>query len=168
MNLKPMRTKSKKTPKIRVKPLNSVERDPVMSLKDTKKIIDENLKLDERNLKLRSPKRHLLSEEKWGEGSTWNDIICEGKEREKEMTLQKIRSTFGNKADKAMALQVPGIKPPEPIVKEKPPPVGYVRRLVEPNGGGELFETILKTFTEIFKLVSEAGRTLCQCQPPLH
>ena len=37
MNLKPMRTKSKKTPKIRVKPLNSVERDPVMSLKDTKK-----------------------------------------------------------------------------------------------------------------------------------
>ena len=45
MNLKPMRTKSKKTPKIRVKPLNSVERDPVMSLK-----------LDERNLKLKSSK----------------------------------------------------------------------------------------------------------------
>ena len=91
MNLKPMRTKSKKTPKIRVKPLSSIERAPVMSLKDTKKIIDENLQLDERNIKLRSPKRHLLSEEKWGEGSTWNDIICEGKEREKEIALQKMK-----------------------------------------------------------------------------
>ena len=37
MNLKPMRTKSKKTPKIRVEPLSSIERAPVMSLKDTKK-----------------------------------------------------------------------------------------------------------------------------------
>ena len=82
--MKPMRTKSKKTPKIRVKPLSGIERVPVMSLKDTKKIIDDNLQLDERNLKLRNPKRHVLSEEKWGEGSTWNDITCEGKEREKE------------------------------------------------------------------------------------
>ena len=89
MNLKPMRTKSKKTPKIRVNPLSGIERVPVMSLKDTKKIIDDNLQLDERNLKLRSPKRHLLSEEKWGEGSTWNDIICEGKEREKKWPYKK-------------------------------------------------------------------------------
>ena len=56
-----------------------------------------------------------------------------------------------------MALQIPDTKPPEPIVKEKPPPIGYVRRLVEPNGGGEIFDTILKTSTEMFKLVSEAG-----------
>ena len=37
MNLKPMRTKSKKTPKTRVRPLNNIEKDPVLSLKDTKK-----------------------------------------------------------------------------------------------------------------------------------
>ena len=42
----------------------------------------------------------------------------------------------------------------EPIVRQKPPPAGYVRKSVEPNGGGELFETLLKTSTEIFKLVS--------------
>ena len=35
--------------------------------------------------------RHLLSEEKWGEGSTWNDIIREGKDREKELALQNVK-----------------------------------------------------------------------------
>ena len=74
----------------------------MLSLKDTKKIIDENLKLDERNLKLRNPKRHLLSEEKWGEGSTWDDIICEGKDREKELALQNVKSRIVTKSDKAM------------------------------------------------------------------
>ena len=72
-----------------------------MSLKDTKKIIDDNLQRDERNLKHRNPKRHVLSEEKWGEGSTWNDILCEGKEREKEIALEKMKSKIGNKSDKA-------------------------------------------------------------------
>ena len=102
-----------------------------------------------------------------GEGSTWNDILCEGKEREKEIALEKMKSKIGNKSDKAMALQIPGTKPPEPIVKEKPPPAGYVRKLVEPNGGGELFETILTTSTEIFKLVSEAGRNVVSMSTPI-
>ena len=116
----------------------------MLSLKATKRIIDENLKLDERNLKLRSPKRHLLSEEKWGEGSTWNDIIREGKDREKELALQNLNPRIVTKSDKTMTLQVPGSEPSEPIIKEKPPPIGYVRRLVEPNGGGEIFDSILK------------------------
>ena len=81
MNLAPMKTKSKKTHKPRVTPLKSMDKDPVLSLKATKEIIEENLKLNERNLKLRSPKRHLLSKEKWGEGSTWDDIVSEGKDR---------------------------------------------------------------------------------------
>ena len=75
MNLGPMKTKSKKIHKPRVTPWKNMDKDPVLSLKATKEIIEENLKLDERNLKLRSPKRHLLSEEKWGEGSTWDDIV---------------------------------------------------------------------------------------------
>ena len=83
------------------------------------------------------------------------------------MALKKIKSKIETKADKAMALQVPGIKPPKPIVKEKPPPIGYVRRLVEPNGGGELFETILKTTTEMLKLVSEAGRNVVSMSTPI-
>ena len=142
-----------------------------MSLKDTKKIIEDNLLCDERNLKHRNPKRHVLSEEKWGEGSTWNDILREGKEREKETTLEKMKSKIGSRFDKAMALQIPGTKPLEPIVKKKPPPAGYVRKSVEPNGGGELFETLLTTSTEILKLVSETGRNVVsmssQCLPPL-
>ena len=135
MNLVPMKTKSKKTYKTRVTPLKSIDKDPVLSLKATKEIIDENLKLDERNLKLRSPKRHLLSEEKWGEGSTWDDIISEGKDREKELALQTLSPKNVTKSDKAMTLQVPGSEPSEPIIKEKPPPIGYVRKLIEPNGG---------------------------------
>ena len=66
-----------------------------------------------------------------------------------------------------MTLQVPGTEPPEPIVKEKPPPIGYVRKLVEPNGGGEIFDTILKTSTEMFKLVSEAGRNVVSMSTPI-
>ena len=81
MNLKPLRTKSKKTPKVRGKTPSVREGGPTISLKDTKKIIGDNLLRDERNIKHRNPKRHVLSEEKWGEGSTWNDILRGGKER---------------------------------------------------------------------------------------
>ena len=109
--------------------MKSKDKDPVLSLKATKEIIEENLKLDERNLKLRSPKRHLLSEERWGEASTWDDIISEGKDRKKELALQTLRPKNVTKPDKAMTLQVPGSEPSEPIIKEKPPPNGYVRRL---------------------------------------
>ena len=73
------------------------------------------------------------------------------------MTLEKKTTKDENKSDKAMALQIPGTKPLEPITKPKPPPTGYVRKLVEPSVGGELFEKLLTTSTEIFKLLSEAG-----------
>ena len=65
MNLGPMKTKSKKTHKPRVVPLRNKDKDPVLSLTATKEIIEENLRMDERNVKLRNPKRHPLSEEKW-------------------------------------------------------------------------------------------------------
>ena len=167
MNLGPMKTKSKKTHKPRVIPLKNMDKDPVLSLKATKEIIEENLKIDERNVKLRNPKRHLLSEEKWGEGTTWDEIISEGKDREKELALQTLEPEKATKSDKAMILQVPGSEPSEPIVKEKPPPIGYVRRLVEPNGGGELFDSILEASTKMFKLASEAGRNVVSMSTPI-
>ena len=88
-----MKTKSKKTHKPRVVPLRNMDKDPVLSLTATKEIIEENLRMDERNVKLRNPKRHPLSEEKWGEGTTWDEIIREGKDREKELTLQSDSSS---------------------------------------------------------------------------
>ena len=83
------------------------------------------------------------------------------------MTLEKKKNKDENKYDKAMALQIPGTKPLEPIIKPKPPPTGYVRKSVEPSGGGELFETLLTTSTEIFKLVSEAGRNVVSMSTPI-
>ena len=111
MNLKPLRTQSKRTPKVRGRPPNVREGCPTISLEDTKKIIGDNLLRDERKIKYRNPKRHVLSEEKWGEGTTWNDILQEGKERENEATLEKIKSKDKIKVDKDMALQIPGTKP---------------------------------------------------------
>ena len=81
--------------------------------------------------------------------------------------MEKMKSKNKTKFDKAMALQIPGTKPLEPIVRKKPPPAGYVRKSVEPNGGGELFETLLTTSTEIFKLVSEAGRNVVSMSTPI-
>ena len=78
MNLKPLRTQSKKTPRVRGRPPNVREGCPTISLEDTKRIIGDNLLRDERKIKYRNPKRHIISEEKWGEGTTWNDILQEG------------------------------------------------------------------------------------------
>ena len=63
-----LRTKSKKTPRVRGRPPNVREGCPTISLEDTKIIIGDNLLRDERKIKYRNPKRHVLSEEEWGEG----------------------------------------------------------------------------------------------------
>ena len=39
--------------------------------------------------------------------------------------------------------------------------------MVEPNGGGEIFDTILKTSTEMFKLVSEASQNVVSMSTPI-
>ena len=80
------------------------------------------------------------------------------------MTLEERRAKDEQKYDKAMALQIPGTKP---IVKPKPPPEGYIRKSVEPSGGGELFETLLTTSTEIFRLVSNSGRNVVSMSTPI-
>ena len=118
MNLGPMKMKNKIMHKPRIAPSKDKDKSPLLSLSATKEVIEQNLRMDERNVKLRNPKRHPLSEEKWGEGTTWEEIIKEGKDREKELTLKR------PEPEKAMILQVPGSKPSKPIVKKKPPPVG--------------------------------------------
>ena len=116
MNLGPMKNKIMHKP--RKAPSKDKDKGPLLSLSATKEVIEQILRMDERNVKLRSPKRHPLSEESWGEWTTWEEILKEGKDREYELTLQR------PEPEKAMILQVPGSKPSKPIVKTKPPPVG--------------------------------------------
>ena len=120
------------------KSLDMNENPPIISLEETKKIINDNLLRDKRKIKIRNPKRHVISEEKWAEGITWEDILQEGKEREKEM-LMEVNTTQKLESDKALALLVSGTETLDPIVKPKPPPEGYTNKLVEPREGGELF-----------------------------
>ena len=74
------------------------------------------------------------------------------------MEGRKVKTDQKVKFDKALALQIPGTETLDPIVKPKPPPEGYIRKLVGPREGGELFETLLTTSTEIFRLVTNSGR----------
>ena len=69
--------------------------------------------------------------------------------------------------DKAFTLLVPRTEPSEPVVKPKPPPEGYTRKLVGPREGGELFETLLTTATDIFELVARAGRNVVSMATPI-
>ena len=66
-----------------------------------------------------------------------------------------------------MLLLIPGTEPSAPTVKSKPPPEVYTRRLAGPREGSELFRTLLKTATDIFELVSKAGRNVVSMATPL-
>ena len=89
MNLRPLRTQSKRTPRVRGRPPDVREACPTISLEETKRIIGDNLLRDERKIKHRNPKRHVISEGTFGEGTTWNEILQESREREKEMRLEE-------------------------------------------------------------------------------
>ena len=65
MQLKPLRTKNKKTPRMIGKSLDINVNQPIISLEETKRIINDNLLRDERKIKIRNQKRHIISEEKW-------------------------------------------------------------------------------------------------------
>ena len=71
-------------------------------------------------------------------------------EEEKKRTPQMLE------IDKALTLLVPRTEPSEPVVKPKPPPEGYTRRLLGPREGSELFEILLTTATDIFELITRA------------
>ena len=87
MNLKPLRTKSKKAPTFK-DDSGKKEKDPTFwNLNKTKEVIQEYMERDERKIRGRDPKRKGISEEKCSEGNNWNEIVKEGEEREKVFLL---------------------------------------------------------------------------------
>ena len=92
-------------------------------------------------------------------------ILQEGEKREIEE--EKNRTPQMLEIDKALTLLVPRTEPSEPVVKPKPPPEGYTRRLVGPREGSELFKILLTTATDIFELVTRAGRNVVSMSTPI-
>ena len=62
MQLKQLQMKSKKTPKMKGRTLDINVNQPIISLEETKKIINDKLLQDERKIKIRNPKKHVISE----------------------------------------------------------------------------------------------------------
>ena len=63
------------------------------------------------------------------------EIIQEGEKRENEVKLEEERKSPPRilNVDKALLLMIPGTEPIAPIIKPKPPPEGYIRRLFGPR-----------------------------------
>ena len=72
------------------------------------------------------------------------------------MEERKVNVTQKFKSDKALALLIPGTEILGPIIKLKLPPKG-----------GELFETLPATSTEIFRLVTNSGRNVVYMATPI-
>ena len=69
MKLKPMRTRRKVSPTmIERKPYADLNQ-PLITLEETKEMIRERLLQDERMIRVRNPKKQVVSEEKWSEGT---------------------------------------------------------------------------------------------------
>ena len=69
MRLKPLRTKSKEAPTIKEDTKMKEKNPDFWNLDTTKKVIQEHMERDERKIQDRDPKRKLISEEKWSEGT---------------------------------------------------------------------------------------------------
>ena len=133
-------------------------------------MIRKKLLEDERKVKVRNPKKQLVSEEKWSEEKNWLvEIVREGEEREKESPIEeegKPQPEVIN-VDKAMMLMVPGTRPIKPSVQPLPPPVGFIKKSYGPREGGEIFAVLLETATKIFNLVFKAGRNIVSMATPI-
>ena len=108
MNLRLMRTKSKVAPQLRESKHLNETNHPLIALEETKEILRKKLQEDERKIKDRNPKKQMVSEEKWSEGTSWMEIIREGERREKEAEVEeegKPQPEVLN-VDKAMLLMV--------------------------------------------------------------
>ena len=97
------------------------------------------------------------------------EIIQEGEKREKDVKLEEEGKSPPRilNVDKALLLMILGTEPIAPTIKPRPPTEGYIRRLFGPRDGGEIFAVLLKTATEIFKLVSMAGRNVASMATPI-
>ena len=162
MRLRPLRTRSKKAPIIKDNSGKKENNSNFWDLNTTKEVIQKCLEKDEREIKTRDPKRKVISEEKWGEGENWKEIVKEGEEREKILLLQKENEGKVEEAmsDKMLPIMVPGTEPLEPVVTTQSLPPGFHKRTFGPKQGGPIFNELLRTSTQIHNLVNGAGRNI--------
>ena len=169
MNLQPLRTKSKEVPKLKERKRTKRNDQPLLGLYETKEMIQKQLMEDKTKIKTRNPKKQLISEEKWSQGTNWADLVREGQKREQESLIEeesKLQAEVVD-VDKAMRIMVPGTKPITPTVHPSPDPAGFVKRSYGPREGGETFDVLLETATRIFDLVSKAGRNIASMATPI-
>ena len=69
MNLQPLRTKSKEVPKLKERKRTNRNYQPLLGLYETKEMIQKQLMEDKTKIKTRNPKKQLISEEKWSQGT---------------------------------------------------------------------------------------------------
>ena len=147
MKLKPLRTKSKKAPTFK-EDIEKEEKNPTFwSLNTTKKVIQEHIERDERKIQNKDSKKKQISEEKWSEGTNWNDIVKKGAKREivfieKGEKEQNKREAM---ADKALQIMVPGTKVIEPVIPPQPLPASFHKKTYGPKKGGPISDELLKT-----------------------
>ena len=117
---------------------------------------------DERKIQDRNPKRQLISEEKWSEGTNWNDLVQEGAERELVYLAEEERKVKERESetDKALRIMVQGTEVIQPIIPPSPLPTCLCKKTYGPKQGGPIFEELLKTSTKVYDLVSASGRNI--------
>ena len=159
MKLKPLRTKSKKAPTFK-EDTEKEEKNPTFwSLNTTKKVIQKHMERDERKIQNRDSKKKLISEEKWSEGTNWNDLVKEGAETER-VFIAKAEKEREAMADKALQIMVPGTEVIEPVIPPQPLPAGFHKRTYGPKQGGPIFDELLKISTQMHDLVNASERNI--------
>ena len=95
---------------------------------------------DERKIQNRDSKKKLISEEKWGEGTNWNELVKGGAERENVFMAkgEKEEKEREAMADKALQIMVPGTEVLEPVITHQPLPSGFHKRTFGPKQGGPM------------------------------
>ena len=103
-------------------------------------MLKKSLNEDERNIKKRSPRRSVFSEEKWGNTGCWEEVISEGSKE------------YGGFNEQVRLLCTPGTKPinlPEPGLAS-----GLMKTTYSPKEVGKIFETLLETAVKAYEMVS--------------
>ena len=117
---------------------------------------------DERKIQDRDPKRKLMSEEKWSEGTNWSDLVKEGAERERVFITKREKEEKEREimADRALQIMVPGTEAIKPVIPSHSLPTGFLKKTFGPKLGGPIFNELLSTSTQIHDLVNASGRNI--------
>merc|ERR1712030_242240 len=104
------------------------------NLNTTTKVIQEYMEREERKIQSRDSKRKLISEEKWSEGTNWNDLVQEGAEGHTVFMAkgEKEEKEREATADKALQIMVPGTEVLKPVIPSQPLPTGFHRKTYGP------------------------------------